>query len=61
VRIEGNQAKHQIENGSLIIFKGPLKDRNGKLCLKANQTTGFDWLANMNFLVSGIEGPLPNK
>lgn len=58
VREEALKSERQINDGSLKIFKGPLKDRNGNLCLRAGQIADFNWFNNMNFLLPGIEGSL---
>jgi basic membrane lipoprotein Med (substrate-binding protein (PBP1-ABC) superfamily) len=53
--------ENDIKTNRLIIFKGPLKDRDGKLQLQAGQAANLDWIANMNFLVSGVQGNLSKQ
>jgi basic membrane protein A and related proteins len=61
VRDEVLQVKHKLETGQLEILQGPIKDRDGKVRLAAGQKADSKWLEDLNFLVPGIEGPLPNK
>jgi len=48
-----------IKQGKQEIFKGPLKDRDGKLRLAAGQAPDLKWLAGMDWFVQGVEGTLP--
>jgi basic membrane protein A and related proteins len=49
----------QIKQGKKIIFKGPLKDQNGKERLKAGQLATPEWLSQMNWFVEGVDATLP--
>lgn len=51
----------QIKSGKKIIFKGPLKDRDGKIRLAAGQVADAKCLSEMNWFVEGVEGTLPKR
>ena len=51
----------QIKNGKLIIFKAPLKDREGKVRLPAGQVADQKWLDSIDFFVDGVVGALAKK
>lgn len=53
--------EQRLKQGKLNIFKGPLKDREGRERLKLGQTPDIKWLANMDWFVAGVEGSLPKK
>jgi len=61
VRKDANTALQQIETGTLKIFKGPLKDRTGKLRLAAGESADYQWLESTDWFVEGVEGNLPSK
>ena len=61
VRDDALQAVEKTKNGKLIVFKGPLKDRDGKVRLAAGKTANAQWLSQMNFFVDGVEGNLSAK
>jgi len=61
VRDQVTQAKQRLETGQLEILRGPIKDRDGKVRLAAGKTADIKWLADLNFLVPGIEGSVPTK
>ncbi len=61
VRDEANNIMYRIKQGKLIIFKGPVKDSNGKLRLAPGKKPDLDWLGKMNFFVPGVEGNLPKN
>ena len=54
-------AADQIKQGKNIVFKGPLKDHEGQLRLKAGQSADSECLAQMNWLVEGVEATLPKR
>jgi simple sugar transport system substrate-binding protein len=56
--------KAQLTAGDYVIFKGPLKDNNGKIVVAGGseliQTNATDEkLESMGFLVEGVQGSLP--
>ena len=55
---EATSAAEQIKQGTKVIFKGPLKDRDGKLRLAAGQIADAKWLSEMDFFVEGVDGTL---
>lgn len=61
VRKEVLAAKQKIESGSVIVFSGPLKDREGKERLASGIKPDIKWVAGMNFFVAGVEGSLPKN
>jgi basic membrane lipoprotein Med (substrate-binding protein (PBP1-ABC) superfamily) len=61
VQREALNTMAEIRNGKLVVFKGPIRDREGKTRLAAGQKPDIKWLGSMNFLVPGIEGSLPSK
>jgi simple sugar transport system substrate-binding protein len=61
VRKEALALKEKIANGQFVIYKGPLKDKEGKTRLAAGEAGSAKWLAEMNFFVDGVEGSLPHN
>jgi basic membrane lipoprotein Med (substrate-binding protein (PBP1-ABC) superfamily) len=59
VREEAMKTMEKIEKGKLVVFKGPVKDSEGKIRLPAGEAPNIKWLAGMNFFVPGVEGSLP--
>ena len=56
----GDEAKAGLEAGTLVIFKGPLKDNAGKEILATGVSQGQTdiELEKMNYLVEGVKGSL---
>jgi basic membrane protein A len=50
-----------IDGGKMVIFKGPMKDRDGRQRLAAGEVPGNDYLGKVDWLVPGIEGSVPKK
>jgi basic membrane protein A and related proteins len=50
-----------LEGGKFVIFEGPLKDKDGTLRYKAGEKPDMKKLAEMNFLVDGVQGTLAKK
>jgi basic membrane protein A len=61
VQQEATAARKKIVQGELIIFKGPLKDRDGKTRLNEGQKADLKCLSEMDWFVPGVEGALPKK
>ncbi len=59
VQHEALKAMHNIVKGQLIVFAGPLSDRNGKQIMLTNKPLSSGQIDSMNWLVPGIEGSLP--
>lgn len=61
------EVKHKIEQGQadmkakkLVVFAGPIKDRDGKIKVASGQTISDADLMNMDWFVEGVDrGPLP--
>ena len=50
-----------IAQGTLKPFAGPITDQQGVVRVPAGQTISANDLANMNYLVQGVEGLLPKN
>lgn len=61
VQKEALGIKGQIEKGEFVVFQGPLKDRDGKELVAAGKRPDSNTIESMNWLVAGVEGPLPKK
>ena len=59
-RAKADDAKAKLTDGSLVIFKGPLKDNAGKEILAAGVNRGQTdiELEKMSYLVEGVKGSL---
>jgi len=53
--------EQDVRSQKVVIFQGPLKDRDGKLRLAAGQKADMKWLANMDFLVNGVQASFTKK
>jgi len=61
VRDQVMKLSQDIADGRLNVFAGPIVDQSGKTRVPAGQVISASDLANMNFLVQGIEGLLPKN
>lgn len=61
VQSEATAVKQKIESGAFVVFQGPLKDRDGKELVATGKLPSSDLIESMNWLVPGVEGPLPKK
>ncbi len=61
VRAEANRVKKEIEDGKLIIFKGPIKDRDGKLRVKSGEVLDAKGANSVNWVVEGVDGSISKK
>jgi len=52
-------AQNGIEDGSIVIFKGPINDQSGKVKVVDGAQLSDDDILGMNWLAEGIEGTLP--
>jgi basic membrane protein A len=59
VREEALAKEQSLKQGKTVVFKGPLKDRKGIERLAAGQIATDKSLAEMDWLVDGVEGALP--
>lgn len=59
VRERIEQAKQQLRDGSLQIWKSPLADNRGRVVLEAGASATDRFLAGVNFYVRGVEGDVP--
>jgi basic membrane protein A and related proteins len=60
VKAKVEKAQKQIEDGSLVVFKGPLKANTGETKLPAGKQwkSPADVYTNMTFFVDGIQGKI---
>jgi basic membrane protein A and related proteins len=49
-----------LQQGKTVIFKGPMKDRKGMERIPSGQAATEKSLSEMDWLVDGVEGALPN-
>ncbi|MBY0360248.1 MAG: BMP family ABC transporter substrate-binding protein [Candidatus Obscuribacterales bacterium] len=61
IRTEAIALKSKIEQGKLMVFAGPLKDREGKERVSAGKKASQQQIDNMEWFVPGVEGALPKK
>jgi basic membrane protein A len=50
-----------LKQGKFDIFKGPLKDTEGRLRIPAGRNPDLKQLAEMDWLVDGVQAPTPKK
>ncbi len=55
VRTDAVQVLQQIKNGKLLIFRGPIKDAQGKTRIPAGKVIDDRALASMDWVVPGVE------
>jgi basic membrane protein A len=61
VRQEALNLLKEIAQGKLVIFKGPMKDREGKERIPAGKAADDNYLETLDWLVPGVDGALPKK
>jgi basic membrane protein A len=61
VQAQALAAKKKIEQGTLNIFQGPLKDQNGKVRIPSGKAPDFRTFADMDWLVPNVDATLPKK
>lgn len=59
LRREAAVLLRKITDGSLVIFKGPLPDRDGKLQVAAGKVASAHDIENMTWAVPGVDGVIP--
>ena len=59
VRKEALDSLDKIRQGKVTVFKGTLRDRDGRERLHAGQTVSDTDLASIDWVVAGVEGPIP--
>jgi basic membrane protein A and related proteins len=52
-------AEDGIKSGKIVIFKGPIKDQDGKIKVADGAALTDDEILGMNWLAEGVEGKLP--
>jgi basic membrane protein A len=52
---------HDLDSGKMIVFKGPLTDREGKVRIPAGQVADNKFAGSIDWLVPGVEGSLTKK
>ncbi len=58
VQLEALKAVSNLQDRSLVVFKGPLTDRDGKERIAKGKIADLQTLETMNWLVPGVEGVL---
>lgn len=61
VQAEALTLQKQIETGKLVVFQGPLADRNGKQRIPTGKKASKQQMDNMDWFVPGVLGSLPKK
>ncbi len=51
----------ELKTGKSIVFKGPIRDREGVLKIPAGQIADAKYLAQIDWVVSGVQGALPRE
>ncbi len=59
VQSEALAILNKIKDDKFIVFKGPIKNREGILEVPSGQTAGHRDLEKMDWVVAGVEGPIP--
>jgi basic membrane protein A and related proteins len=58
---QARDLKKHMDDGSFVVFQGPLKDRDGKERLAAGKKADDQFISQMNYFVPGVEGVLSTK
>ena len=53
--------RSEIIKGKLEVFRGPIKDQDGKIRIKANKVPSDKELLSMLYFVEGVVGEIPKK
>jgi basic membrane protein A len=61
IREEAQNRQEQLKSGKLVIFKGPLSDRDGKQRLGPGQEASLEQISQMDWFVPGVNGSLPKR
>jgi simple sugar transport system substrate-binding protein len=56
-----DKVKAGLKDGSLVIWKGPILDQDGKEVLAAGAAADDRFLAGIHFFVRGVEGRVPGR
>lgn len=60
VKKKVEEVKAGLKDGTVAVFKGPLKDNTGKEVLAKDVVADDGWKAGVNFYVKGVEGKVPS-
>ncbi len=55
-----DEVKAGLKDGSLVIWKGPIKGQDGKDILKAGESADDKFMSGITFYVKGVEGKVPS-
>jgi len=61
VREEIASKQQLLKSGKVVVFEGPMKDRDGKERIPSGHNLDIKELAEMNWFVPGVQGTLPKK
>jgi len=56
VKDKFNQTVNDLDAGTIVAFKGPIKDQNGNVVVKAGEVLTDDQMSNVNWFVQGMVG-----
>lgn len=54
-----NEKKQEMKDGTFTVFKGPIKDQNGKEKVADGKELSVEDILSMNWFVDGIKGKIP--
>ncbi len=60
VKTKLDSVKAALKDGSLVIWKGPIKGQDGKDVLKDGEAADDKFLSGVSFYVKGVEGKVPS-
>jgi basic membrane protein A len=61
VQQEAAALLEKTAKGKFVIFKGPMKDRDGNMRIPPGKVADNSFLENLDWVVPGIEGSIPKK
>ncbi len=61
VKKEALATAEKVQDGKVIIFKGPIKDTDGKVRIVAGKIPDENYLLQMDWAIAGVEGSIPKK
>lgn len=61
VREEALEVQDRIASGELVVFAGPVFDRDGVQRIQEGQVPDFEWMEKMDWFVEGVVGSLSEQ
>jgi simple sugar transport system substrate-binding protein len=59
VKAKVDEVKKGLQDGSFVIWKGPIAGQDGKPVLEKDAVADDKFLGSINFYVKGVEGKVP--